>query len=260
MTRNNAEHAQRANALAGATRGASDSGAAAMERMTGAMEKIRASAEGTAAIIRDINEIAFQTNLLALNAAVEAARAGEAGRGFAVVAEEVRSLALRSKEAARKTEVLIRDSVQIAQDGEGISRQVNANLEEIVGAVGKVSAVVGEIAKASDEQARGISQVNQAVAQIDKVTQQNAASSEESASAAEELAGQAQELATLVQRFQLSRDDGPRTAARARTPAAPRGLAGDPPRAGSRERRRNGVGRPAGQMFPLDGYATLRDF
>jgi chemotaxis receptor (MCP) glutamine deamidase CheD len=82
-----------------------------MVQMTDAMGENRAAAEGTATIIRDINDIAFQTNLLALNAAVEAARAGEAGRGFAVVAEEVRNLALRSKEAARKTEVLIKDSV-----------------------------------------------------------------------------------------------------------------------------------------------------
>ena len=89
-----------------------------MEQMTGAMGKIKASAEGTSQIIKDINEIAFQTNLLALNAAVEAARAGDAGRGFAVVAEEVRSLALRSKEAANKTEALIRESVKQAVEGE----------------------------------------------------------------------------------------------------------------------------------------------
>ena len=92
------------------------------------MAKIRASAEGTSQIIKDINEIAFQTNLLALNAAVEAARAGEAGRGFAVVAEEVRSLALRSKEAAKKTEALIRESVTQAGEGEGDGKRVTDKL------------------------------------------------------------------------------------------------------------------------------------
>ena len=79
---------------------AADRGSAAMGPMNGTIERIRSAAESTSQIIKDINDIAFQTNLLALNAAVEAARAGEAGRGFAVVAEEVRSLALRAKEAA----------------------------------------------------------------------------------------------------------------------------------------------------------------
>src|SRR6185369_10428186 len=103
MTKQAADNAQQANGLAQTAKGAAAEGGAAMEQMQGAMGKIKASAEGTSEIIKDINEIAFQTKLLALNAAVEAARAGEAGRGFAVVAEEVRSLALRSKEAATKT-------------------------------------------------------------------------------------------------------------------------------------------------------------
>jgi methyl-accepting chemotaxis protein len=174
-----------------------------MATMKDAMAKIRTSAEGTAAIIKDINEIAFQTNLLALNAAVEAARAGEAGRGFAVVAEEVRNLALRSKEAAKKTEQLIVESVKLAAHGASLSQGAGESLEQIVGAVGSVSAIIADIASASDEQARGIEQVNKAVAEMDEVTQQNAANSEESASASEELSGQARELTALVARFDL---------------------------------------------------------
>jgi methyl-accepting chemotaxis protein len=202
-TKRNAESAREANELANAARDSSSEGGEAMQQMTSAMNKIRAAAEGTAAIIRDINEIAFQTNLLALNAAVEAGRAGEAGRGFAVVAEEVRSLALRSKEAAKKTETLIGESMALAQQGAQISSQVNEKLTHAVASVGNVSEIVGEISRASQEQATGIEQSNRAMAQMDQVTQQAAANSEETSSAAEELAAQAQQLATLVSEFRL---------------------------------------------------------
>jgi methyl-accepting chemotaxis protein len=220
MTKQSTDNAQQANALAQQARSAATEGGAATAQMTEAMTKIRASAEGTSQIIKDINEIAFQTNLLALNAAVEAARAGEAGRGFAVVAEEVRSLALRSKEAANKTEALIRQSVKEAGEGEGTARQVAEQLSAIVGSIGKVSDIVAEIAASSKEQASGIDQVNQAVADVGKVTQQNAASAEQSSSAAAELSGQARQLAEMIATFQL--EHGAARALRARAaPAAP---------------------------------------
>ncbi len=180
VTRTSADEAQGANGLAGAARQAATEGAAAVEQMQGAMGKIRASSEATSQIIKDINEIAFQTNLLALNAAVEAARAGEAGRGFAVVAEEVRSLALRAKEASAKTEALIKESVKQAGEGEQTARLVAGKLGEIVAGIGEVSGIVSRIAAAARQQTGGIDQVDRAVAEMDKVTQQNAASAEES--------------------------------------------------------------------------------
>ncbi|HTP27226.1 MAG TPA: methyl-accepting chemotaxis protein, partial [Anaeromyxobacteraceae bacterium] len=168
-----------------------------------AIHEIEKSAGETVKIIKIIDEIAFQTNLLALNAAVEAARAGEAGRGFAVVAEEVRALAMRSKEAASKTEELIRRSVREAGEGEGTAAQVSAKLAEIAASVTKVSDIVAEIAASAREQAAGIEQVNRAVEQMDRVTQANAAGSEESSSAAAELSGQSEELAAMVGSFKL---------------------------------------------------------
>ena len=203
MARRSADAAQQASALAGAARGAATQGTDATRQMKAAMERVKASARRTSEIIKDINEIAFQTNLLALNAAVESARAGEAGRGFAVVAEEVRSLALRSKEAASRTEALIQESVGEAATGEATAADVSAKLSEILAGAAQVTEIVAEISAAAKEQATGIEQITDAVAQMNKVTQQNAASSEESSSAAAELAGQAERLAGTLGTFQL---------------------------------------------------------
>jgi methyl-accepting chemotaxis protein len=219
--RRSAESAQEANTLAVTARGAATQGVSAVEQLQTSMERIRQSAEGTGQIIRDVSDIAFQTNLLALNAAVEAARAGEAGRGFAVVAEEVRSLALRAKDAATRTEALIRESVKQAGEGERAARDVSGKLSEIVQSVGKVSDIVSEIAGAAHEQAAGIGQVNSAVQEMDRVTQQNAASAEESSSAASELSGQAEELAAMVGAFRLTRAGGETKVRRAPRPALP---------------------------------------
>jgi methyl-accepting chemotaxis protein len=202
-TREAAGRAREADDLARKASDAARGGAEAVTLMGQAMGRIGAGAERTQAIIRDINEIAFQTNLLALNAAVEAARAGDAGRGFAVVAEEVRSLALRSKEAAAKTEGLIRESVLQAAEGAQQATAVETRLKEIVESVNGASDRVGRITALMGEQVRRADGVSGAMSQVDKVTQQNASSAEESSAAAEELSAQAQELKQLVGRFHV---------------------------------------------------------
>jgi methyl-accepting chemotaxis protein len=261
LTKRTAESARAASTLASDAREASTKGGASMGKMTQAMGQIRAAAEGTAAIIQDINEIAFQTNLLALNAAVEAARAGEAGRGFAVVAEEVRNLAQRSKEAAKKTETLIGESMTLTEQGADLSNQVSAALGDIVTAVGKVSEIVESISLASQEQADGIEQSNRAMAQMDQVTQLSAANSEETSSAAEELSAQSQELATLVARFQLrNTGKGAGTAPASKLhhlkPQASAKGAQKPLKATGT----NGASRRAESLIPFDADADLRAF
>jgi methyl-accepting chemotaxis protein len=255
QTRQASDSASQAKGLAASAKGAAEAGTTVMGQMTGAMGKIRQSAEGTSAIIKDISEIAFQTNLLALNAAVEAARAGEAGRGFAVVAEEVRSLALRAKDAAVKTEDLIKQSVKQAGEGEATARQVGDRLGEILGAAQKVNDIVSEIAASAKEQAAGIDQVNKAVGEMDRVTQQNAASSEEASSAAEELSSQAEELASMVGSFALRREGSHKGAARAQAGAKPA-----PARPG-KANGKNGHARVKPEdVIPLDGDVSYKDF
>jgi len=240
VTKQSSGSAQEAKALAQKAHLAASDGAAATEQMTGAMARIKAAAEGTSEIIRDINEIAFQTNLLALNAAVEAARAGESGRGFAVVAEEVRSLAMRSKKAALKTEELIRQSVKEAVEGEVTARCVNDKLAEIQGSVQQATQLVSEIAASSKEQAAAIDQLNELIVVVGKQTQENVSGSLASSSTASELSGQAQELAAMVATFQLGEEsqgeapDGPR----ADELAQPPGADGVPGAQGWRERAR----------------------
>jgi methyl-accepting chemotaxis protein len=250
MSRRNLESAEQANLLVQAAKAAASGGSEVVGHMTASMGKIRASAEATSQIIKDINEIAFQTNLLALNAAVEAARAGEAGRGFAVVAEEVRSLALRSKEAATKTEDLIRESVRQAGEGEGTANEVSRKLTEILTGVTKVSEIVGEISSSTKEQTAGVGQITQAVASMNSVTQQNAANSEESSSAAAELSSQSEELAAMVGAFHLAKSDS--LSARTRLAARPAAVTIKRPAPSSPPKPK--------ELIPLDQEPEFRDF
>ena len=179
-------------------RGASDVNQT-LDRMVEKMKEIDGSSNKIARIIKVIDEIAFQTNILALNAAVEAARAGEAGLGFAVVADEVRNLAQRCAQAARDTALLIEDSIATSRDG-------NARLDQMAGAVRsmtenslRVKSLVDEVNLGSQEQARGMDQISRAVLQMEKVTQRTAAGAEQSAAAGAQLDGHASDLRAVVQ-------------------------------------------------------------
>ncbi|QCP49668.1 HAMP domain-containing protein [Trinickia violacea] len=215
--RQNAENARQASALAANASEIANKGNAVVGQVVGTMGDINQSSAKIADIIAIIEGIAFQTNILALNAAVEAARAGEDGRGFAVVAGEVRSLAQRSSAAAKEIKELIDTSVERVRTGSALVDEAGRTMEEIIGAVQRVTDIMGEIAAASEEQSTGIDQVARAVTQMDEVTQQNAALVEEAAAAAQSLEDQASKLRSTVAVFRL--DDGYAAPAVAASPA-----------------------------------------
>jgi methyl-accepting chemotaxis protein len=165
-----------------------------MDNLKNAVAEIRQASDETAKILKDIDEIAFQTNLLALNAAVEAARAGEAGKGFAVVAEEVRNLAQRSAESARKTAALVDNSLKSSDRGVEFVDKVESVIRGIGESSAEVVTVISGISSAINEQSHAIAQVNKAIGNMNQVTQANAAQSEELAASSEELSSQASSM------------------------------------------------------------------
>jgi len=256
MTKQNSENAKEARQLSKIAESSVEAGVESMMRLSEAINRIKASSDSTAKIIKTIDEIAFQTNLLALNAAVEAARAGDAGKGFAVVAEEVRNLAMRSAEAAKNTANLIEESVKNSESGVALNQEVLVNLKDINDQVKKVGTVMAEIAEASEQQTHGVEQVNTVINQMNIVTQEVAANAEESASGAEELSGQAEELKGMVHTFRLS--NAVSAGSRPATAAKRKAFANRTPEAGSPQKKEI----KASQLIPLDPLDSmqLRDF
>jgi methyl-accepting chemotaxis protein len=151
------------------------------------MECIATSSTQINTIVNTIDEISFQTNLLALNAAVEAARAGEHGLGFAVVSEEVRSLATRSTNEAKKIHSVIEKAVEESEKGIIVANNTNESFNIIVNKIKTTMELIGLTTISSKEQREAIEQLKTSILEVDKVTQQLSVNSEEISGMAESL-------------------------------------------------------------------------
>lgn len=168
-----------------------------------AMAKATDSADQIQGVIKVIEEIAFQTNLLSLNASVEAARAGEAGRGFAVVAEEVRSLALRSDESSKASEVLLKQVLEQVNGSYQAVKEVSEQVVKLSEVNTNISASVDKTTEAIDAQETligNIAQLTQNIKDVAAESHQNARLSEEKAEA---LNQETKVLNQLVEKYKL---------------------------------------------------------
>jgi methyl-accepting chemotaxis protein len=203
VVRNSADNAKNARQLVSGTRADAERSGVVVSNAVTAMDGIATSSHQISQIIGVIDEIAFQTNLLALNAGIEAARAGDAGRGFAVVASEVRTLALRSTDAAREIKLLISNAETEVKNGVSLVNDAGVALKHIFEQVAKIDQVVETIAEAAQDQAGRLGQVNAAINQMDQATQQNAAMVEETTAAARGLSAETGNLTRLIGRFKI---------------------------------------------------------
>ncbi|MEG2053619.1 MAG: methyl-accepting chemotaxis protein, partial [Oscillospiraceae bacterium] len=123
------------------------------------MRQISSKSDDIKKVVKTIDDISFQTNILALNAAVEAARAGEAGKGFSVVADEVRNLAGKSADAAKRTAEMIGQTVTVMQSGETLAVQTANTLNNLMEHAEKATALTKEVAAAAGGEANTVSMI-----------------------------------------------------------------------------------------------------
>ena len=172
-----------------------------MKKMLEAMIKISNNSKEISTIIKTIDDIAFQTKILAINAAIEAAKAGEQGRGFAVVAAEVRTLALKSAEAAKTTSELIENSITDVQTGEEIVNSTVKMLNTVVENAEIIDNIIIQIAKMNEIQKDKLEEINYNMSNITKVVKTTAITAEQAASASKKLAHQSATLKATAEKY-----------------------------------------------------------
>jgi methyl-accepting chemotaxis protein len=104
-----------------------------------------------------VSQVAQKTNMLALNASIEAVRVGEAGQGFEVVANEVKALAISTRNMAAEI------AVQIGAM-ESANREVVDAFAEVMQIVEMLALQSANVANGMDGQTTAIFQVQRDIA------------------------------------------------------------------------------------------------
>ena len=163
------------------------------------IKKLDEQANEIVNIVHLITGIAEQTNLLSLNAAIEAARAGEQGKGFAVVSNEVRKLAVGTKESAINIQEsllhfksIINESVKMMETG---TKEVEEGTKFVLNTRETFKQTIKSFEHVSDQ-----------IQEISAITEQMAESSQEINASIEDFAGLTRETAVASKQVAQSTD------------------------------------------------------
>lgn len=175
-----------------------------MSRLDERMQSLQGKSREIGEISELIDNIAFRTNILALNASVEAAKAGEAGRGFAVVAQEVRSLAQRSAESARRIADIIQRSTDDIEQGSALSQLASQSLADTDGHVQRIHETMQQIVALTREGQSSSQHILDEIRGLSEVTQENTRLVGQMEAASHALSTQGDHLSEKVASFKLN--------------------------------------------------------
>lgn len=195
------------------------------------VQRLEKDAQEIDNIISLVGDIAEKTNLLAINASIEAAHAGEQGKGFAVVAEEVRQLAIQSRQAVQGISDLVQkiqdevknvvtqilEQVDTANKSAEKGLKTNTAIQQMTESVHTMEEAIQQIAVYAEKQMKFIQETSSQSEEVAGVAEETSAGTEEIAATtieqvemmedivtiASELSIQAQKLKQTISQFQL---------------------------------------------------------
>ena len=175
-----------------------------MQRLQERMGSLRGKSREIGEIVSLIDTIAFRTNILALNASVEACKAGEAGRGFAVVAQEVRALATRSADSARRISAIVSSSTQEIEQSGVLADETGQAILAADGHADAIHVAMSTVAQLTQRGDRESTALLDEIRRLSEHTAKNLALVEQLAAASDALRGQGERLTHKVGLFKLS--------------------------------------------------------
>jgi len=188
-----------------------------MESIANTIIRLSEQSQQIGGIIASVNDVADQSNLLAVNAAIEAAKAGEQGKGFAVVAQEIKTLALQSKQATIQVRNILSDvqkatsaavmateqGSKAVENGVKQSTQAGESIRQLAQSVNESVQAATQIVASSQQQVVGMDQVSIAMNNINQASAENAASMTQAEKAARDLNDLGQKLKQLVEQYKI---------------------------------------------------------
>jgi methyl-accepting chemotaxis protein len=175
-----------------------------MDLLRETLARVRANSQQISEAVALIDNVAFRTNILALNASIEASKAGEAGKGFAVVAQEVRGLALRSADAARRISGIVAASAVQVEQSTQLADDTGQAIAESDSHIDKIHLSMGDVASITRDGQRESTAILDQVRDLQETTQKNLGLVEQLASASYSLRSHGERLTHRLSHFKLS--------------------------------------------------------